>query len=414
MGNPDELYYAEDAIKRAVVTQAAKSDNDDDDTNSSNNPNDGVNNIITHRVTCNNNKTFDGIVAGGTRVAKEVQDFITNYMKENHTNDEDDGGLHQAASISFIGYSLGGMYSRYAISILPLEFEGITLNPFSFVTAATPHLGMASHSYVILPRLLEGILGYGFGHTGQDLFRLHRDKKKRNKNSTPKGVVYRMATEDAFLRPLSVFHQRIAYISAFDSDFMVPTATAGMLSSHSKSQHYHIPDYNHWKTEDIGFDVLAFQTRSCDRIEGTQSSGTRSDTKDETLTMSLSLDSLGWTKVFVDCRKGMTQSSIRCICRKPRKGIFEDAVSTKRAALQDDGEAISFESNELCNLLKSSEYWHLAPTGHFLLVAHSKTKRKRGAKKYAMGRPLVDNATAELVNDVREFSQQTMRNGLPE
>ena len=107
MGNPDELYYAEDAIKRAVVTQAAKSDNDDDDTNSSNNPNDGVNNIITHRVTCNNNKTFDGIVAGGTRVAKEVQDFITNYMKENHTNDEDDGGLHQAASISFIGYSLG-------------------------------------------------------------------------------------------------------------------------------------------------------------------------------------------------------------------------------------------------------------------------------------------------------------------
>lgn len=245
LGNPDELSYVQDAIKEAK-------------TNHDYAPVE----IITHRVTSNNKKTVDGIEAGGKRVAQEVQDFVSDYYKKDNAGK--DGGENANvsrfhASISFMGYSLGGIYARYAISVLPLEFEGIVLHPFSFATAATPHLGMASHSYVLLPRCLEYMLGYGFGRTGQDLFRLHRGKR----GEAPSDLVYKMATEDIFLGPLSAFLRRVSYINAFAADLLVPTATAGMLSRHSNSPQYLSSDYDHWNTK-TGFDVYAFQTKPCE------------------------------------------------------------------------------------------------------------------------------------------------------
>eukprot|EP00578_Thalassiosira_sp_NH16_P031198 CAMPEP_0181080396 /NCGR_PEP_ID=MMETSP1071-20121207/2544_1 /TAXON_ID=35127 /ORGANISM="Thalassiosira sp., Strain NH16" /LENGTH=433 /DNA_ID=CAMNT_0023161869 /DNA_START=82 /DNA_END=1379 /DNA_ORIENTATION=+ len=402
MGNPDELSYAEDSIKKAAIQ--SNSDTAISDTNI---------NIITHRVTCNIQKTFDGIEAGGKRVANEVQDFVSNHITKavglNNVGMEKHGeDFH--ASISFIGYSLGGMYARYAISVLPLKFDRIRLHPLSFATAATPHLGLASNSYVILPRFLEYLMGYGFGRSGQDLFRLHRGKKKRN-DAVPDDIVYEMATADEFLAPLSAFHRRVSYVNAFGTDLMVPLATSGILSPYSNSCQYLSPDYDHWNKEEIGFDVCAFQTKQYENInKGLQSSGTRSSRKDEALTMSLSLDSLGWKKVFVDCRKGMSSPSIRCICRHPRKDLMNDAVSKKKDVLQrdelDNDTTLSFESRELCEFMKTSEYWHLAPTGHFLLVAHSKTRR--GARKFAKGRPLVDQAALDFVNYVKEFQMKIM------
>jgi hypothetical protein len=78
---------------------------------------------------------------------------------------------------------------------------------------------------------------------------------------------------------------------------------------------------------------------------------------------------------------------------------MDDAIAEKKKENDDDDNSIVFESRELCKLLKTSEHWHLAPSGHFVLVAHSKTKR--GAKKSAKGRPLVNQAALDLVRDMR-------------
>ena len=411
MGNSNELSYIEEAIQEAI-TKTKRNEKGTD-------KGDGDIEIITHRVTCNNKKTFDGIEAGGERAAQEITTFVSDHYhkhkcnaKDNNTSDGEDD-FH--AWISFIGYSLGGMYARYAISALPLLEEesqksnnGIVLHPNIFVTAATPHLGMASHSYWTVPRCMEYLLGYGFGRTGQDLFRLNRHNKENlDDNATttteqPTDIVYKMATEDRFLNPLLAFRRRISYINAFAADFQVPTKTAGMLSLYSNSPHHLMSSkYNHWNSETIGFDVFAFETKRRNRPDrGTQSSGTRSRKNDEALTMSISLDSLGWTKVFVDSRTGMPGPSVRCVCRHPRKDLMDDAIAEKKKKKEnDDDNSIVFESRELCKLLKTSEHWHLAPSGHFVLVAHSKTKR--GAKKSAKGRPLVNQAALDLVRDMR-------------
>ena len=413
MGNSEELSYIEHAIQEAIsktkIQDATTDTVDDVDVE-----------IITHRVTCNNKQTFDGIEAGGKRVAKEILSFVSDYhIKHNKCNKCNDAKEEFQASISLLGYSLGGMYARYAISELPLldddqasKNNGIVLHPFRFVTAATPHLGMASHAYWTIPRCIEYLLGHGFGRTGQDLFRLNRHNKKNSNDNAkttiePHDLVYKMANEDRYLKTLSKFQYRISYINAFASDFQVPTRTAGMLSRYSNSPHELMTNskYSNWNTDTVGFDVYAFETKPNNKPprEVVLSSGTKSRKNDEALTMALKLDSLGWTKVFVDSREGMTGSpSVRCICRHPRKDLMNDAIAKRKKKKEnDDGDdnSIIFESRELCNLLRTSEHWHLAPTGHFVLVAHSKTKR--GAKKSAKGRPLVDQAALELVEDMR-------------
>lgn len=174
-----------------------------------------------------------------------------------------------------------------------------------------------------------------------------------------------------------------------------------------------------------------FRTRPCGRPEGKtrllQSSGTGSRrNNDEVATMSISLDSLGWTKVFVDARSGMPGPSIRCICRRPRKDLMNDAVSEKKEAVLllvsssskgdaggrvVDGSAdVVFRSWELRGLMKNSENWHPFPSGHFVLVAHSKTER--GARKSAKGRPCVDRAASDLVKSLKGFQKESRWDGV--
>ena len=88
MGNPEELSYFKEAIEGAVV----KSKNNIEDAiegdivDTVDNGDGDSSEIITHRVTCNENKTLDGIEAGGERVAQEVQNVVIDHFgkKQNH------------------------------------------------------------------------------------------------------------------------------------------------------------------------------------------------------------------------------------------------------------------------------------------------------------------------------------------
>lgn len=408
MGNHEELSFLEEALNEAADELAEREDDAP------------LEAIIIHRVKCNNTSTFDGIAAGGSRLAKEVQDFIGAYVKGRIKAVQQPNNAEYHASISFFGYSLGGMYSRYALSVMPFKFDvgstKVVLHPMDFCTAATPHLGIAAHTYFILPRCMEYVFAYLFGKTGRDLFRVDRRKgrkwsclgsSKSNSKGEANDLIYAMATKDEYLRPLAKFRRRTSFINAFGTDAQVPTATAGMINKFSDSPHCLVEGdmSDRWNIGDI--EALVFQTKACDRPKHLQSSGTPSGKNDEALTMSKSLDALGWTKVFVDCRKGMKGCSVRCLCRRPRREMVTSYISKSRRNIMQDNERggssdIIFLSSDLCNLLESSEHLHCLPTGHFVLVAWSKTNA--GKQMSEKGRPFVQEAARMLIGDAIQGS----------
>lgn len=103
LGNSSEMGY----LQKAIDQKASEYTN-------------GNSKIITYCPTCNDSKTTDGIANGGQRLAHEV----TEYIKANELNKSqpsDSSSRTRNVSISFIGNSLGGLYARYCLTLLPKE-----------------------------------------------------------------------------------------------------------------------------------------------------------------------------------------------------------------------------------------------------------------------------------------------------
>ncbi|GMM36051.1 putative hydrolase [Saccharomycopsis crataegensis] len=105
-------------------------------------------------------KTYDGVRVMGDRFLKELYEEILNLKK--------DRGI-LITKISIVGYSLGGLVSRYMIGKLYEAGFFENIEPYFFTTFATPHLGVkffGSYSGPIL-----NFLGSNFiGTSGRDLF----------------------------------------------------------------------------------------------------------------------------------------------------------------------------------------------------------------------------------------------------
>lgn len=80
--------------------------------------------------------TYAGVEICGAIVARETQDLAE---------------MHRADRISFIGYSAGGLFNRYAIGLLEAAGFFQRVSPQHFVTIATPHYGVRAS-----PRRLWG------------------------------------------------------------------------------------------------------------------------------------------------------------------------------------------------------------------------------------------------------------------
>ena len=257
--------------------------------------NEGVANhpeIIVHSVKCNIGKTHDGIRNGGTRLANEIIHFIQSDTLKRQKEEEDgsDNNNDDVCNVTFslVGNSLGGLYSRYALSKIPYELptsnndddddnsssskKKIRLFPNIFCTTATPHLGVSQHTYLPIPRLAETIIGTGMGATGRDLFRLNCDATNEGaaakvnaaaartvkrlssfrrmrpgsdinieeevKEDELECVIRNMCLDEEFLVPLRNFRQRIAYANAYGTDFQVPCQTAAFLNDNSGVGHF--------------------------------------------------------------------------------------------------------------------------------------------------------------------------------
>ncbi|KAF4873521.1 putative lipase [Colletotrichum siamense] len=76
--------------------------------------------------------TYDGIERGGERVCAEIEEELRAIQER--------GG--KITKLSIVGYSLGGLVSRYAVGLLHSKGILDTVECMNFVTFATPHLGV--------------------------------------------------------------------------------------------------------------------------------------------------------------------------------------------------------------------------------------------------------------------------------
>lgn len=97
--------------------------------------------------------THDGIEAGAARLVDELRSVVAARPSLTH--------------LSFVGNSLGGLYCRYAAALaLDVDESGrgsptvAGLRPVTFLTTATPHLGVGAFGYLgLVPSWLQAGLG---------------------------------------------------------------------------------------------------------------------------------------------------------------------------------------------------------------------------------------------------------------
>jgi len=342
--------------------------------------------IVVHSVRCNDNNTSDGIRRGGKRVADEVKEFMRQYLMDHAEL------ANNSITISFIGNSLGGLYSRYAISLIDCDLlkrdlipEDLSYEVFFnvFCTTATPHLGESRNTYIPIPRFVEKVIGAGIGETGNDLF---------GSNS----LLREMSMDDQYLSPLRTFRKRIAYANAFGTDFPVPTATAAFL--HNKSDYPHVIENNpsfHSVLLDSSSDNLFFARFCCEQRPIAKRSP-ENPNGDYMLQMSNNLDELGWTKVFVDTRDQLPFGSFWIPFGSDGRKVFSEWC---------DGGSLgenSFESKQVLSVFSSQNTIQM-PAGHTVLIANSKSSLYSFLNR--KGKPIVKYLVSEILNTIVSFER---------
>uniref|UniRef100_A0A0G4HVL8 DUF676 domain-containing protein n=1 Tax=Chromera velia CCMP2878 TaxID=1169474 RepID=A0A0G4HVL8_9ALVE len=131
--------------------------------------------VLVHLARANLRRTRDGVAAGGRRLAEEIREVV---------------GKHpELETFSIVGFSLGGLYARYAVSLLFDEKRGKVagLEPEVFATLASPHLGVRSFLFVPVPPALHPLGSFLVGRTGRDLLLFppeeEEDEEERKKMS---------------------------------------------------------------------------------------------------------------------------------------------------------------------------------------------------------------------------------------
>lgn len=181
-------------------------------------------------------KSFEGVLQGGINLSNEIKEFISSYSTVNNVTID---------RISFVGNSLGGVYSRYAAYLL-LDGNNTTiagLRPVTFMTIATPHVGVRYHTYyedmgIPVPDVLKKYISILLGMTGRHLF---MDDDGNMGTHITDSLLYKMAVDEQYLLPLTLFSRRILYAN-LNHDSVVPLSTAAFIDKieclRLRSNHY--------------------------------------------------------------------------------------------------------------------------------------------------------------------------------
>lgn len=140
--------------------------------------------------------TYDGIEVGGERVAKEIEETIAELAKDGF----------KITRFSIVGYSLGGLFARYAIGLLDHKgyFEHIT--PVNFTTFASPHLGVRTPLLGYANHVWNVLGARTLSASGRQLFTIDDFR------NTGRPLLSVLADPDSiFIQALSRFERRSLY-----------------------------------------------------------------------------------------------------------------------------------------------------------------------------------------------------------
>ena len=248
-------------------------------------------------------------------------------------------------------------------------------------------------------------------------------------------VVKNMATTPYFLSPLSKFRRRVAYANAFHTDFPVPTQTAAFLNSKNNYPHHFVSaifeknddgsDLS--KNKQHSFMLVAFCTKPrtediLKQILGEKEEVSKKDSSssetDNLFQMSVSLDALGWKKVFVDIGSKSRSSKANITEEKsaenpdPPKRLLRKRNSKKKNEPDSQEKVLQLlekeknilESKDLITAFSLPKNNKLSlPIGHNRIVAFSRTKVSHLIHKG--GRPIMDGLASELIDSIFNWEQ---------
>lgn len=153
-----------------------------------------------------------------------------------------------------VGYSLGGLWSRYAIGLLAekglLKVPGLSdgdLEPVLFTTFATPHLGTLFHGQRVHTGIINSLGSNMIGSSGRDLF-LKGDSKD------PRPVLQQMADPSSiYFKALASFKKRILYSNAAN-DRTVPFYTSFLVDKNPFEKRHHLHLVHRHRPSELGPD----------------------------------------------------------------------------------------------------------------------------------------------------------------
>lgn len=135
-------------------------------------------------------KTYDGIQRCAERVIADLLYEIETLKQTNKV---------KVVKISIIGYSLGGLISRYVVGLLYEMGFFEEVEPVFFCTFATPHVGVHFFKKNMFDRFANFIGKYLFGYTGLQLF-----------NADSAALLSEMAEQELrYFKGLALFKRRI-------------------------------------------------------------------------------------------------------------------------------------------------------------------------------------------------------------
>jgi len=168
---------------------------------------------IVHCCTANEGlQTRDGVAAGGRRLAADVRKIAAR--------------CSTLRTVSLVGFSLGGLYARYAAAEL-LDRDGrlAGLTPDALVTVACPHLGVRRFTYLPLPSWVRCLGWWVAGQTAVEL--LLQDGRHGH-------LLVALGTAGGrYGAALRAFRRRRLYAN-LRGDYMAPFGTAAIAINESR------------------------------------------------------------------------------------------------------------------------------------------------------------------------------------
>ncbi|KAK6458001.1 putative serine esterase-domain-containing protein [Scheffersomyces xylosifermentans] len=146
--------------------------------------------------------TYDGVDINGKRISDEI------LLQTNGLNQND----NQVTKFSIVGYSLGGLISRYAIGILYSKGYFKAIEPVNFVTFCTPHVGVVNPMHRTLSAFMyNNFVPYFLAHSGNQMFL--KDKVTNHKKPL---LVWMSDPNSYFFKSLSRFKYKTLYANVLN------------------------------------------------------------------------------------------------------------------------------------------------------------------------------------------------------